>query len=258
MSSFCNRASEFQSWCTSGGYQGYSSEFCDCSIPIGTDQCQGPSSGCPYDGTWFQDECSCTHGMDPMVIDVLGDGFAMTNRAWGVDFDMDADGRPDRLSWTKGSSDDSFLVLDRNGNAVVDDGSELFGNATPQSNPPLGSDRNGFRALSEFDQLENGGNANGKISGADAIFASLRLWQDSNHNGYSEADELESLSEYGITSIELNYKLSKKIDESGNKFRYRTKVNSEKKSRTNRWAWDVKSNSRADTGQPKSGENARS
>lgn len=73
----------------------------------------------------------------------------------------------------------------------------------------------------------------------DAVFVSLRLWQDQNHNGISEAAELTSLQATGLKTIELDYKESKKQDEYGNAFRYRAKVKDDQSAQAGRWEWDV-------------------
>lgn len=141
---------------------------------------------------------------DPLIFDLDGDGLELTalNQS-NVKFDLDANNFAETVSWV--SADDGLLVLDRNGNGNIDNGTELFGDRTPINNgDKVAAD--GFAALKDLDS-----NSDGVIDTSDQQFSELKIWQDKNQNGVSESTELSNLADLGISSINLNTNNSSQV-----------------------------------------------
>ncbi|MFA5385768.1 MAG: hypothetical protein WC364_14125 [Eubacteriales bacterium] len=153
----------------------------------------------------------------PIVFDLDGDGIETTALSYGIYFDHNANGFAELTGWVK--SDDGLLVMDRNGNGIIDNGTELFGNHTILSNGTKAA--NGFQALAELDD-----NKDGKIDSNDAAYLQLKVWQDldgdgwvtydEDENGYAITDELKTLDELGIRSIDTGYTNVNITDANGN------------------------------------------
>jgi hypothetical protein len=142
----------------------------------------------------------------PIVIDLDGDGVETLSQQEGVYFDLDNNGMAEKTGWA--GQDDGLLVLDRNNNGNIDNGSELFGNHTELNDGTLAN--NGYEALAELDE-----NADGLIDSQDASYAQLQIWQDTDNDGITDAGELTRLSDAGITAINTNYNQTN-IDSNGN------------------------------------------
>jgi len=165
--------------------------------------------------------CELAPPASPILVNLHGP-YELTGLDQAVLFDIDADGEVNSVAWTDGAGDDAFLVLDRNGNGVIDDGTELFGSVTPQ--PVAEGEPNGFNALSVYDRPQNGGNSDGVIDASDWVYGELRLWLDSNHDAVSQPSELSDLGSMGVTELELDYVVSERRDRHGNKFRWQSRV----------------------------------
>lgn len=122
--------------------------------------------------------------VDPLVLDLAGNGFSTSGLSRPVRFDLDADGRIDSISAPTG--DDALLALDRNGNGRIDDGRELFGDQHGAAN--------GFAELARFDD-----NGDGRIDAADAVFDKLRLLRFDAQG----RQQLQTLGEAGVSAIDL-------------------------------------------------------
>ena len=115
---------------------------------------------------------------DPLVINLDTDATELSDQTFY--FDLDADGEEEEISMLKGGS--GYLALDKNGDGVINDGSELFGTANGD----------GFADLAQYDE-----DGNGWIDENDAIWSKLKIWcKDENGN-----DVLYKLSDKGVGAI---------------------------------------------------------
>jgi len=172
---------------------------------------------CDSDCTWDWTRLGST----PIVIDTDGSGFRLTSASGGVYFDFYGNGHPIQIAWTAPGSANGWLALVRPGTTITS-GQQLFGNITPQ---PPSSDPNGFLALAVYDRPDRGGNGDGLIDAADAVWPNLFVWIDANHDGIEQPKELRTLDSVGIHSISLHYTLSEYTDQYGNIFRYKGSLN---------------------------------
>jgi hypothetical protein len=143
----------------------------------------------------------------PIILDLDNDGIETTAVKTGVYFDHQNDGFAEQTGWVGG--DDGLLVRDLNNNGQIDSGRELFGSETLLTNNSKAA--NGFEALKELDA-----NHDGKLDAADAAFATLKIWQDADGDGYTSTGELLTLTEAGIRSIATGYTNGAATDANGN------------------------------------------
>jgi protein-disulfide isomerase len=202
------------------------------------DPCWNTDTSCCTDYWQCGNDGNCDPPDDPILIDTTGNGYSMTSAADGVLFPASDGAKPTKMSWTAADSADAWLALDLNGNGRIDNMTELFSNFMPI---PGSSEHaaNGFAVLAAYDLPHNGGNGDGVISAKDAIYGRLLLWIDKNHNGISEPDELFTMSQLGIASINLKYRLAKSVDQYGDVFRYRSAMADTAGFHTGSYAYDV-------------------
>ncbi len=109
--------------------------------------------------------------------------------------------------WPEKNAPGYFLVRDKNKDHKITTADELFGAVEEKF-------ENGFAALVELDS-----NHDGFIDAKDKEFASLMLWQDKNGDGISQADELSTLADHKVQSIQLNYR--QEMQDFGARARYK-------------------------------------
>lgn len=135
---------------------------------------------------------------DPLILDLDGNGIKTIghNRDQGAMFDNDSDGLKVATGWV--APEDGLLVFDRNGDGIINDGTEVFGDNTDLKNGEKAL--HGFNALADLDD-----NNDGKIDALDTDFSNLNIWRDFNSDGISQSSELFTLESLNIKSLNLAY-----------------------------------------------------
>ena len=125
-------------------------------------------------------------------------------------FDLAGKNQPEQKRTDWPTSATPWLAYDRNGDGLINSGSELFGTGTSieieNENAHFG-----FEALAVLDD-----NKDGQIDAKDKAFEKLLLWSDADANRISSNEELQKLSDRGIKSISLDFTLATKCDDRGN------------------------------------------
>ncbi len=128
----------------------------------------------------FLDEGKEVVYTDPLVINLDTDAASLSDVSFY--FDLDGDGEKEELkNLNQGSG---FLALDKNGDGIINDGSELFGTQSGD----------GFADLATYDE-----DGNGWIDENDSVFSQLKVWV---RNGESN-EQLLDLKQADVGAIFL-------------------------------------------------------
>ena len=134
---------------------------------------------------------------DPIALDLDGNGKIDTlSLENGVFFDHNGDKIAFKSSWV--NSSDGILARDIDGDGKITSGAELFGNFAKLKNGELA--KNGAQALKDLDD-----NNDGIFDSNDKAFNEILVWQDENSDGISQKNELKTLNEHNIKSIDLEF-----------------------------------------------------
>lgn len=117
---------------------------------------------------------------DPLVLNFTGDVADLSDMKFT--FDLDCDGEAEEISSL--TAGNGFLALDKNGDGIINDGSELFG----------AKSGDGFADLANYDL-----DGNGWIDENDDIFNALKVW----YKDETGQDKLVNLKEAGVGAIYL-------------------------------------------------------
>ena len=139
------------------------------------------------------DDWSYGDWWEPVIVDLNGDGIDLVPRFdSAAHFDVDADGFREQTAWA--GREDGLLVYDNGADGVIAHPDEVaFARWTTDT-------RDGDLAALKATRDSNG---NGLLDGGDTSWGGFRIWRDQDQDGVSDAGELYTLAQFGISSIGL-------------------------------------------------------
>lgn len=176
----------------------------DCPLPKPTTNCSpvGPLTMevvCVDHGRGPEWQCPPT----PLVLAFDAEPVRFT--AGDARFDFTGGGEGVRTDWPTAHT--PWLALDRNGNGLVDDATELFGSAVRLADGRRAT--HGFEALAELDD-----NRDGVVDAGDRRFGELLIWADHDADRVTSEGELRPARE--LVSLSLEYRALPSCDRRGN------------------------------------------
>jgi len=167
--------------------------------------------------------CNPNNGT-PILIDLTGGGWRMTDPAHGVAFRYRDDDAPLQMGWTDPAyANDAWLVRPNKDGSVTSFASNMFGNLTAQ---PPSSEPNGYAALAyAARQLACNIGEGLDAQNCPALWRQLRVWVDLNQDGVAQPAELRTLDAAGVRWISLKWRKSYFTDQYGNRFGLESAIN---------------------------------
>ncbi|MBJ7538893.1 S8 family serine peptidase, partial [Marinomonas transparens] len=164
---------------------------------VSSEPTPAPVTPDPWDLSFIFDFSTDLAEIDPLVLDLDGDGIELTPFAdQYLFFDIDNDGSQERTGWV--GKDDGMLVHDLNADGQINDITETLSEYYGAEKGTGAIFDSSFAALASLDS-----NNDGVINASDEAFAELKVWQDANQDGVTDEGELQSLTDLGITELSL-------------------------------------------------------
>lgn len=151
-----------------------------------------PSSSSSSSSSGGDCQKKCELYYSPLVVSLDGTDILPSGKT--VEFKLDPNlglNKNTKSAWIKGQKGHGFLAVDKNGNGIIDDGRELFGNFSGGK-----SYEDGYKALIDlFDANEDK-----VITGKE--LQEILFWEDLNEDGISQKEEISKLVDRGVTKID--------------------------------------------------------